>query len=189
MSVGGRAPQSITSKASARRGEASWSERAASSLPVPDSPPRSTGTVVGAARSSVAYTSRIGRDAPTRRPKAPRTLSGTSTAPVPRHHPDAGAPELEVHLAAQVSLTHLQRARARAVAAAEVAHRDAVVGGLDLDVVPAHVGVAEAQRGVVGGADGEPRAVGVSRSAPWSGPAATRTVKRRTWNVAGTGRD
>jgi hypothetical protein len=83
MRVGGIAPQSITSKASARRGEASWRERAASSLPVPDSPPRSTGTVVGAARSSVAYTSRIGRDAPTRRPKAPRSLSGTSTAPSP----------------------------------------------------------------------------------------------------------
>jgi hypothetical protein len=131
MSVGGIAPQSTTSKGRRARGEASWSERAASSLPVPDSPVMSTGTDVGAARSSVAYTARIGPPTP-RGDRRPGGAQRHLHAPVARHHLQAGAPELHLHLAARRDLTHREGADAGAVAAAEVANLHPVVGGLDL---------------------------------------------------------
>jgi hypothetical protein len=114
------------------------------------------------------------RRRPRERPKRSATLSGTSMRPSARHHPQARAPELHLHLAARRDLTHGEGADAGAVAAAEVADDHPVVGGLDLDVVAAHVGVGEPQRGVVG----EPtlsRAPSEVHLAPASGPLTTRS--------------
>ena len=72
-SVSGKAPQLTATNGPAARPESSWSARAASSLPVPDSPSRSTVAVEGAACFSVSRKARNAGDWPTRLRWAPRS--------------------------------------------------------------------------------------------------------------------
>ncbi|MCZ7683050.1 MAG: hypothetical protein M5U28_31270 [Sandaracinaceae bacterium] len=78
-SVSGSAAQSMATKGPRRRPPCSWSARAASSLPVPVSPSRSTVTSLFAASSSTAKTSRSARLSPTSSPKRRDWLGGSST--------------------------------------------------------------------------------------------------------------
>jgi hypothetical protein len=85
ISASGIAEQSTTTNGRDARDEWSWTARAASSLPVPDSPSMSTVASVGAASSSTANSSRIAIDAPAIAPKRWRSLGGTrgaSAAPI-----------------------------------------------------------------------------------------------------------
>ena len=70
MSSAGSAPQSTATKGPPRRGEPSCSARAASSLPVPDSPSRSTVLSVSATRSRMAKTWRMAGLEPEQRAEA-----------------------------------------------------------------------------------------------------------------------
>ena len=66
ISSAGMAPQFTATKGMAARGESSWMARATSSLPVPDSPVRSTVVLVGATLRTWRRTSCSAGDDPTK---------------------------------------------------------------------------------------------------------------------------